>query len=356
MTYTFDEVDVTSMSDEELSSILENVNRVDREIQERRIDLTSDEFRMFANQPGTVKKNFLIRNAPGTIVGTVETRYAEDGSNPDVLKFQIRVWPEYRRRGAGTAVLGHVATVAKELNREKIKSMYFDTIPAGAAFAHAAGGQDKLQFHENVVRVEDLDVGLLQGWVEQGPSRAPGYSVEVREGEYPEELLDQIAYLHYVLERDMPMSEGHEPRAWTVDLVRQMQEHYRKGIDALWSMAFHDETNRAVGMSELIRRHSDPTTWIVTVTMVDPKHRGKSIGKWLKGAVNLAALDRWPGSVYQETGNAFTNDAMLAINHAMGFRHEITITEVEFSVDEVLAYVAARAQVGGIPGTSSRGC
>jgi hypothetical protein len=107
-------------------------------------------------------------------------------------------------------------------------------------------------------------------------------------------------------------------------------------------MAFDDDTAKAVGMSEMFRRRTDPTTWIVTTTMVDPDHRGKSIGKWLKGAVNLAALDAWPGGIYEETANASTNDAMLAINHAMGFRHELTTTDVELEVDQALAWVASR--------------
>jgi hypothetical protein len=75
--------------------------------------------------------------------------------------------------------------------------------------------------------------------------------------------------------------------------------------------------------------------------MVDPDHRGRSLGKWLKGAVNLAALEGWDGGVYQETGNAFTNEAMLAINHAMGFRHELTMTDVEIALDDALGYVAS---------------
>ena len=92
----------------------------------------------------------------------------------------------------------------------------------------------------------------------------------------------------------------------------------------------------------MIRRNSDPATWIVSTTMVDPPHRGQSIGKWVKGATNLAALERWPDGVYQETGNAFTNDAMLAINHAMGFRHDLTITDVEVSTARARSYLDSK--------------
>lgn len=219
--------------------------------------------------------------------------------------------------------------------------MHFDTIPAGETFARVVGGKEKLMSHENFLRIGDLDVDLLEGWVEQGQARASGYTVEVREGEWPEELLGEIAYLYYVLERDMPTPEGHDPLDWSADLVREIRDRFKGTVDSIWAMAFDDETAKPVGMSELIRRRTDPSTWMVTVTMVDPDHRGKSWGKWLKGAVNLAALEAWDGGIYQETGNAFTNDAMLAINHAMGFSHELTMTEVEIAVDHALSYVAS---------------
>ncbi len=118
-----------------------------------------------------------------------------------------------------------------------------------------------------------------------------------------------------------------------------MSEHFAQGADSLTAVAIHDDSGQAAGMSQLIRRRIDPTNWFVSTTMVDPDHRGKALGKWVKGVVNLEALEKWPGGEWQETGNAFTNDAMLGINHAMGFEHEYTMSDVEFDVDEVLAKV-----------------
>ena len=341
MSYELEDLDLGSLSDRELQPILDHVNGLYREIQPRRVDFTPDELRMFLTSPGMIQNHFVIRDLSGALVGSCETRYPEDGTNPDGLRCQILVASNRRRHRAGTFMLGHIARMAEALNRTKLLTMHFGTIPAGAAFTRAVGGQEKLKSHENVVRIEDLDLELLKRWVEQGPLRAPGYTVEVREGDLPEELFEQIAYLYYVLERDMPTSEGHEPLDWSADLVRRLRDRFKGSVDSVWAMAFDDETKQPVGMSELIRRRTDPSTWIVTVTMVDPDHRGRSLGKWLKGAVNLAALEGWDGGVYQETGNAFTNEAMLAINHAMGFRHELTMTDVEIALDDALGYVAS---------------
>ena len=188
----------------------------------------------------------------------------------------------------------------------------------------------------------NLDTELMNSWVERGRRNAEGYAVEVYTDAWPEDINEGMAHLYYVLERDMPLSEGQEPREWTAELVSQMHAHYLQQAQSITAVAFHEATGATVGMSQMIRRNSDPATWLVTTTMVDPPHRGKSIGKWVKAACNLAALERWPDGVYQETGNAFTNDAMLAINNAMGFEHEITITDVEISTARARDYLNTR--------------
>jgi GNAT superfamily N-acetyltransferase len=218
----------------------------------------------------------------------------------------------------------------------------FDTVPAADAFLTAIGGQRTLEHHLNSLRIADLDLDLLEQWVDEGPQLAPAYSVRVFEGNFPSEYLDGMAHLYLVLERDMPTPDGLEPREWTPELVHDFMEHFLQGTEALSAIAVKDDTGEVAGMSQLIRRTADPTTWHVTTTMVDPEHRGHSLGKWVKGAVNLEALTRWPGGEYQETGNASTNAAMLAINHAMGFEHELTEAEVEITVDQVESYLTSR--------------
>lgn len=49
-------------------------------------------------------------------------------------------------------------------------------------------------------------------------------------------------------------------------------------------------------------------------------HRGQGIGRWLKAVNALRLLDEHPQVTTVDTGNAATNEHMLAINHAMGFR------------------------------------
>lgn len=337
------EIDVSSAPDSDLVPVVGLANRLNAEAQPRHKDLTVEEFRMFVGMPGRVRRQFAHYDEHDRPVASLSTSYADDGSNPEILRVGIGVAPDYRRRGAATALLRKAVAHARQLGRGRLASQIFDTVPSGLSFVEAVGGRATLDFHTNVVAVPDLDLELLRTWAEDGPVRAPGYSVQIIEGDWPDEILSGMAHLFHVLERDMPMPDGHQPHEWTTELVRQMISHFKQGTDSLMALAVHDDTGAPVGSSHLIRRKEDHTTWMVTNTMVDPDHRGHALGKWLKAAVNLSAIVRWPGAEWMETTNAYANKPMLAINRAMGFEHEYTTTDVEVDVDAVEAYLASRA-------------
>jgi GNAT superfamily N-acetyltransferase len=341
LTVTIGEIDVRSATDSDLAPLVSLANIVEAEIHPRHVDTTTEEFRMFADHPG-MEEVRLVAHDEGVMVATATVSHPDDGTSPDVLRTAIMVLPGYRRRGIGRSLLGHAVEIAEQKGRAALQGFAFDTVPPGLEFARALEAEQQLEYHENVLRVADLDRSLLESWVDQGPGRAPGYSVELVEV-WPEEMFADIAHLFHVLERDMPMSPDFEPRRWDADRVREIQDHYADGVDAISALAIHEESGRAVGMTDMIRRKTDPTTWMVTVTMVDPEHRGRSLGKWIKGAANLAALDRWEGGVYEETGNAFINEPMLAINHAMGFEHELTMTGFLLPVDRAREHIESRS-------------
>lgn len=340
--YSVHEWDIEALDEDDLQAIVDLSNEIRAETEPRHTDLTADEFRMFVDTPGQIRRRFVVRSGTDRPVALLGTQYADDESNPQRLRVTLTVAPRHRRRGIGTRLLDQAAGIARDLGRSTLTGEVSDTVAAGGVFLSAVGGKGTLDHHLSSLEIADLDRDLLQQWVDQGPGRAPGYSVHVFDGTFPEEYLDGLAHLYLVLERDMPTPDGQEPREWTPELVHRFMEHFLQGTEALTATAIHDESGQAAGMSQLVRRTVDPGTWIVTTTMVDPMHRGHALGKWVKGAVNLEALDRWTDGEYQETGNAVTNDAMLGINQAMGFEREYTMTEVELGVDQAEKYLASR--------------
>lgn len=340
--YDIREVSYQELDDEELEPIVAGVNAIGAEREPRHVDVSVEEFRIFNGGPGAVRSNHVAYDSADDPVAFLNLRYPDDGSSPRLLRTSISVLSAHRRRGLGTSLLDIAVNKTRDLGRDLLSGAVFDTVPAGEAFAKAVGGTKTLDFHSNTLRINHLDLDMLREWRAQGPLRGPGYSVEVVEDMYPDEILEGVAHLYLVLERDMPQPENWEPREFTPELVKAWVGNYLKGVELLTAIAFEDRTGAPVGMSQLGRRRSDDKTWFVTTTMVDPEHRGHALGKWVKATACLEALERWPGAKWMETGNAFTNEPMLGINHAMGFEHEYTLSDVQVTIDVAEAYLASR--------------
>jgi mycothiol synthase len=354
--YTFAEYRTHDLDDEELAPIVALTNSFGLEREPRFRPISIEEARAVSEFPGLVRLRFVVRDAVGDPVGILTMQYPDDGTNTKVLRVSISVHAQHRRRGIGTKLLGIASEHAFELGRAALAGEIFSTMESGEAFAAAIGAERLLDYHENVLLLAELDLELMNQWVDEGPQRAPGYSVSVHVGRYPEDLLDGMAHLYHVLERDAPAPDSWEPRVWTKDTVKEFIDHFLRVGEAITAVAIDGETGHTAGMSQLFRRHSDPANWTVTTTMVDPEHRGRALGKWVKGLVNLEALRLWDGGVHEQTGNAHTNAAMLAINHAMGFREEYVMTNVEVELGAIDRYLTTRtAQTGGTPSTSTMG-
>lgn len=341
--YRLDEMEISKLGDEALAPIVAGFNTLRAERRPRHVEVSIGEFRVFSVQPGAIRHHYLVTGRDGAPAGILTLSYPDDGSNPRTLEVSISVLPDHRRRGVGAGLLRFAVVTARDLGRSLLSGSIADTVPAGESFVEAIGAKKALDMHHNAVAVANLDLEMLGSWREEGPPRGPGYAVEVVEGLYPEELLERIAPLYDVLMRDAPTPESYEPREHTPELIKGWITNLLEGADLITAIAIDRRTEAPVGLSQLGRRHRDETTWFVTTTMVDPQHRGHALGKWLKAAACLEALERWPGAEWMETGNAFTNEAVLGINHAMGFRHEFTISEVEIDVDTAEAYLASRS-------------
>ena len=341
--YDIREVVFESLDDRALAPIVAGFNQLRAEREPRQTDVSMEEFRIFNSGPGAVRTHFVVYEEGGGPTAFLNTSYPDDGSTPRILRTSISVLTEHRRNRLATRLLAIAADLARSLGRDLLGGPCFDTVPAGEAFARAVGAAKTIDFHSNLLRIDHLDLGMLREWRDQGPVRGPGYSADVIEGMYPEEILPGVTHLYQVLERDMPHPENWEPREHTPDLVRAWIGNFLKGVDLLTAIAFDQRSGAPVGMSQLGRRHRDDTTWFVTTTMVDPDHRGHALGKWVKAAACLEALERWPAAVWMETGNAFTNAPILGINHAMGFEHEYTMSEFEVPADDAAAFAASRS-------------
>lgn len=286
-------------------------------------------------------RHFLAVGQDGDRLGLLITLEFLDGSNDHLVFVEIDVLRRARRRGIGTALLAKALEVATEGGRTTMGFDTYDTVPAGAQWCESFGATVAMREHLNAVEVVDLDIEMLERWRREGPSRAPGYDMLIWTDGYPTEYLEQVAGLWFMGEEDMPLEDmTFNPPSVSASFVAERLEQSAGVLERLTAIPRHIESDTLVGFSELLYRRSDPNNIQTTLTMVHRDHRGHALGKWVKAAVILEGLMRWPNGRRILTENAKSNDAMLGINDAIGFKPLGTLLLYEAETTKVDKYLA----------------
>ena len=129
----------------------------------------------------------------------------------------------------------------------------------------------------------------------------------------------------------------------TPDRVREREARRVKQRGEIWTLiAVHEPTGHWAGFTEVVR-----CDWMGDLmwqgnTGVDPNHREKGLGRWLKAAMLLRVLDEKPEVGRIETWNAGSNEPMLGINIAMGFRPVKYYGDWQISTEALREAVAKR--------------
>ncbi len=116
---------------------------------------------------------------------------------------------------------------------------------------------------------------------------------------------------------DMPIGERHTSREQIVAHGERARAFGREW----WTLiARHRATGEPVGYTEMFLPAEAPTIGSQGATAVHEKHRGHALGRWLKAAMLERVQSERPEITTIRTFNADSNDPMLAINYAMGFK------------------------------------
>lgn len=252
------------------------------------------------------------------IVGGAFLGIDKSGSNPNHRQVEVDVLPQHRGRGLGRALF---ATAIEEIGEGDDVIVNFwtsDRSAAGEAFLAHVGAEPKLRMKMNQLDLKTIDRGRMASWARLDPL---GYRLEWIDGDAPERLLPNVITAWETM-NSMPR-EGLDMKDWKVtpEIVRD-RERMRKerGQERRLVLAIDEATGGTASFTELF---FDPRAAHVIWqggTATVPAHRGKGLGKWVKGRMILRVLDEMPRALFVRTNNAGSNAPMLAINEQMGFR------------------------------------
>lgn len=232
----------------------------------------------------------------------------------------IFVLPDLRGEGHARRLSAVLFECLQGHRRKRLNTYARAGHPAEGAL-RAAGM--KLVYREKRSRlaVDDVDMPLMRSWIERGSERARDYELLPLRIPFPDDAVERYCELQFQMntapmedvERD---DEVLEPRIWR----EQEEQTTASGHDLLTYVAVHGPTGQFVGSTSVQTDRLYPEQAWQFETVVHPDHRNKGLGRLLKASMIERVVADWPVVERIDTFNAGSNEPMLNINVAMGFR------------------------------------
>ncbi|MFY1674870.1 GNAT family N-acetyltransferase [Plantactinospora sp. WMMB334] len=248
--------------------------------------------------------------------------------NRENASLALVVHPGYARRGVGRALYEYAVRMLRDLGRKRVIGEVVNMNPdaaatmPGDAFAAAMGARPALADVRRRLDLTALDEPALDRLFTEGMARAGGYSIVRWRGDTPEEYAADVAYLDSRLIEDAPIGDlTWEPASPDVPRLREMEAvHRARGLEWYSSAARHDATGRLVAWTAISMNEGCDWHAFQQITLVEPGHRGHRLGTVIK-IDNLRHIrEHEPALRVIDTFNAASNDYMISINEALGFR------------------------------------
>ena len=307
-----------------------------------------------ANEDGVV---LVARDGAGQVAGLAWCTWEQLEGWSHVLQVNIEVLPPQRRQGLGRLLLERSACIATERGRRLVMGRSRDNVPSGAGFCAAFGADRAMTAEENRLDLQSVDRDLVTRWIADGPVRAPGYRLEFVAGSTPPELAERVAEVLNVMNTAPRENLDVSDVLITPELIAEYEGAAEAAGRGHWAYyAVEEATGRFIGMTDVWFEQGTPDRVHVGDTAVEPAHRGRSLGKWLKAAITRKILDDRPGTRWVITFNAGSNDAMLGINRKLGFRTTAVHTTWQIPTDRLRARLAAGQASGGSWQEAGAGC
>ena len=268
------------------------------------------------------------------LLGSCSLRLRDKEENRNKARVYAYVHPKARRRGLGSALMKAAAEGAAGDSRSVLES-WVPMKTSGPNFAESIGFEMCQLERMSRCYVRDVDRAMLEDWVTRAKERASDYTLRIWDGPCPEEIINEFAAGQAVMNT---APQGERTHEWEETTPEELREAERSLFDAGFSVSkaavFAPDGNVA-GYTEVYYGDFRPQIGWQGDTGVWPDHRNRGLGRWLKAAMFLHLVETRPKLEFVETGNAATNESMLNINHAMGFRLAEEIGSYEASVERL---------------------
>ena len=232
----------------------------------------------------------------------------------------VQVHPEHRRSGYGSAMLEELVAETRRRGRTSVGIDGWDT-DATRGFGTRHGFEVKATAIQRRQILAELDWPEIERLHAEALAAAAAYEIVRREGRTPDDELEALAVMASAI-NDAPTDDlDIEDEVFTADRMRAYETaQLGKGQRIFRTFARHGETGELAGHSVVMVDGERPDLADQHDTTVVGSHRGHRLGLLLKTDMNLWLREVQPQITEISTWNAESNDHMIGVNEAIGYR------------------------------------
>ncbi len=240
----------------------------------------------------------------------------------------VQVDPAHRRRGHGTEVLEALVEEVSAAGRTSIGIDGWDS-ESTRGFAARHGLEPKSSAIQRRQWLADLDWAEIERLHKEAAAAASAYDLVRRTGRTPDDELDALAVMAGSI-NDAPTDDlDIEDEVFSAERMRAYEDaQLQRGRSLFRTMARHRDSGELAGHSVVVVDGERPELGEQHDTSVVASHRGHKLGLLLKTDMNLWLREVQPQLVEISTWNAESNDFMIGVNEAIGYR--VMGRELEF--------------------------
>jgi mycothiol synthase len=264
--------------------------------------------------PGLGPVAWWIARDREAVVGVANVHFPE-AENRHVGLTEVTVHPEFRRRRIGTSMLTALVPELAARGRRVVEGWQVIEGSAGDFWAKALGFRPVRAIVTQVLTIAEADRSL---WTVDVPA---GYRLRRWVGVAPQDVLASYAHARSAI-HDAPMgATAFRQPDWTVDRVREVEADYQlQGIEQRVVVAVHEATDRVAALTEVIVHPHRPNVCFQGDTAVLGEHRGRGLGRCVKGQMAHWLLADHPNLERIRTNTSADNTHMIRVNHQLGYR------------------------------------
>jgi GNAT superfamily N-acetyltransferase len=243
-----------------------------------------------------------------------------DQENRDRARLLLLVHPACGGRGVERALLRHAAGRARANGRAVLSLLARQGSPV-AAFLRSAGATPTLTEVRRVLDLRTAPPGHFTTLRETAAAKAAGYSLVSWLGVTPEPHLAGVAQLLNAMNDAPREAEGTQEAVWDAGRVRQRHDSsmVKMGTRGYSVAAVHDVTGEMTAFTQLEVNPEIPEWGHQGPTAVTRPHRGHRLGLLVKATMLEWLATAEPAVERILTGNADSNQHMIAVNEALGY-------------------------------------